>query len=211
MSSNRLRVLLVSMLAVFAVSAVASASASAANHEYFVEGVALGATETVSGTSAVSKLEAPGLITIECATDSFTGTIEPKGLSTATVKFKTCTVVGAATCKVAEPIEFTANNKLTVLLNEANVFGPGDLFEPPTGKEFVTITITGCALEGKYVAEGKQQCILPAGETELVKHEIECKPKGSEIHLKAKEAKFTSTETVELSGAKKGQKWHVKL
>ncbi len=205
---GRIRLIILSTLAVTAVSAAMAAAASAANHEYFIEGTAITASETVSGSSGTSKLVAPSLLTIECTADTFTGTIEPKGLSTATVKFTGCSVVGASTCKVKEPIEFTVNDKLTVFK-----FEPGDIFEPAAGKAFVTITITGCAtLEGTYTAEGKQQCELPAAETNQLEHEFVCKPEGSELHLKTKPAEFTSKEEkVKLTGTNAGKKWSAKL
>jgi hypothetical protein len=119
MSSNRIRVLLVSLLAVFAVSAVASGSASAA-HGYWVcrEGgtekytehlcktksetgkwsylpVELTEKYKVKGTSGVSKLESEVLgakIIIECKKDTLTGEIEKEGKSTGEITFSECSL-----------------------------------------------------------------------------------------------------------------------
>ena len=86
MNSNRLRVLLVSMLAVFALSAVASSTASAAlKNEYFVEKVAVAANETIEGSVGVAKLnsELAGVkILIECKQNILvSGEIEAAGAS----------------------------------------------------------------------------------------------------------------------------------
>jgi hypothetical protein len=201
MRSNQLKLLLVSMLAVFAVGAVASSSASA--HEFLIEGAPVAATTKVTDTSGVSKLEGVALVTIECNKDTSTGTIEPEGDSTANVKFTECKVVGAATCKVTEPVEFNVIDELTIFKQAA-----GELFEPASGFTFVEITVTGCSLEGKYKAKGKQQCELPEGEVEKVEHNVVCKPEGSELKLNTAVANFTSTETVKLES---GKKWRVKI
>jgi hypothetical protein len=195
------------MLAVFAIGAVASASASA--HSYWVEGAEV-TTEpgpAVEGTSGTSILEGEGLLTVECKKDTFAGTIDAEGESEANVKFTECSVVGAPNCAVAN-IEFTVVDALTVFKGKL-----GDLFEPETGFKFVAIKITGslCAVKGTYEVKGKQQCELDANaEIEQVEHEIICKPEGSELTLGANKAKFTSTEKIKLSAPKAGQKWKAK-
>src|ERR1035441_4850727 len=98
--------------------------------------------------------------------------------------FYECKVVGAATCKVKEPIEFTFNDELTVFKGE-----PGEIFEPVEGKLFVAITITGCSVEGKYEVTGKQQCELPEATVAKAEHEVVCTPAGSELKLKTRETK----------------------
>jgi hypothetical protein len=235
MRSNRVRHLLVAMLAVFAISAVAAASASAAHPyevcqekgtEEFTEHLCktkaaggkwsfapleAGQSFEVEGTSGTSTLVGKELITIECTADTFKGAIEAKGLSTGEVKFTGCTPIGPKKealpkCKVTEPIAFKFEDKTTVFGSPPAV---GDLFEPASGLTFVTIEVTGeeCLLKGKYEVKGKQQCELPKGEEGLVTHEIVCLPAGSELKLKTAVAEFTSTEKVKLVN---GWAWRVK-
>ncbi len=205
MSSSRVRHLLVAMIAVFAFSAVAAASASA--HAFFVKGVEVKAEEKfeTTGTSS-SPIQSPAKlqsivggvkVVIECESDVFKDTIEKEGKTTATVKWGGCTVweikagkkTHLTTCKVTEPIE--AKN-----LKDKLITGPGGVveeeFEPETsGGTFTTIEITGCALEGKYKVTGIQVCSLPNGEIEGYAHEIVCTPTGSKLKFGAESAAFT--------------------
>jgi hypothetical protein len=217
----RVRLMFLGLLAVFAVSAIASASASAhgfwrckevaagtgkyENHECIKEGgnknwerkaLGVGETEGVSGTSGVSKLESKILgknITIECKKDTFTGTLEEGGKSRGEVKFKECKVVGLAGCEVKEPIEFKFKDLLV-----GPEPGVEDEFKGEEAEEvFVTIEIKICAIKGKYKVKGTQICKLPEAETWKIIHKIECTPAGSKLKLGENEAKFTSTEEVE--------------
>ena len=231
MRSNRVRHLLLAMVAVFALGAVAAASASA--HEFIVpchKVLAMNVPESqwenaectkklvgggfdtrlleseiepAENTSGPSTLEGVGLVAIKCEKDVSKDTLESRGDTTGNVKFTECKVVGAATCKVKEPIEFTFNDELTVFKGE-----PGEIFEPVEGKLFVAITITGCSVEGKYEVTGKQQCELPEATVAKAEHEVVCTPAGSELKLKTAEAKFTSTEKVKLTS---GKNWSAKF
>jgi hypothetical protein len=231
MSTNRIRALLVSMLASLAIGAVASASASA--HEFsvpchkvsaankekgewekigatgkcetanakgeFTEKLLTGETESIEGTSGPSFLESPSLgITIECAEDTFTGTMAAAGLSTGEVKFYRCRVVVPATCKVKEPIEFKFKDKLVGAATEP----VNDEFEPETGTTFVEITLSGCTAEGKYKVEGTQTCSIPAAGQGWAVHEMICNPYGSKLKLGTGAAYFTSDETVRIDSGK---------
>lgn len=209
MSSNRVKHLLLAILAVFAVSAGVSASASA--HEFFVEGKAVTGTERFefTSTSGTSTLEAESLAIIECKKDTDKGFLEAKGATIVTIKYTECKVFGPKKeaeplCKVTEPIEVIAADHLTIF-----EYKLGDLFEPETSAIFATIEITGaeCLLKGKYEVTGKQQCKLPEAETEKVTHEVVCEPPGSELHLRTAPSKFTSTDTVEVAG----KKWSARI
>jgi hypothetical protein len=201
---SRIRLILMSLAALLAVSAVASASAWAVSPEtrYFVGGSEVKGEETfgVTGTSGTSKLEGEILSTkvvIVCLNDRTSGTenlIEKEGKSKGEITFENCSIEGQGTC-VVPPIKFKVKDKL--------LSGAEDLFEPASGKLFVEIRIEVCALKGTYPVEGTQICNLPGGETEAVEHLIECTPTGSKLELGKKPAKFTSTEHVRLTSNKK--------
>lgn len=118
MSLSRLRVILLSLLAVFAITAVASSSASA--HEFLVcqeagtekytehlcsaksetgkwsfAAIAAGKSFEVEGTSGVSKLEGTiggQKVIIECSTDVTKVTLEPAGATKGTITFSGCKI-----------------------------------------------------------------------------------------------------------------------
>lgn len=166
----------------------------------------------VEGTSGVSKLEssiAKESVTIECAKDIATGTVETNGLSTGEVNIKECKIINKgkelATCKVKEPIVFKFKDQLI-----ANGSGEvEDELKPTKAEEvFAEITIEGslCVLKGTFKVKGVQTCELPHGEEFLITHEIACKPSGSKLKLGSEEAKFTGTERVNLSPA---EEWSI--
>lgn len=136
MSSNRIRVLFVSLLAVFAISAVASASASAAcanppKCEWEQQATEKGAYALLAGTEKLNvegsggefKLKA-GTTTVTCTAATAFGFIEKEGKGTAqSLKFTGCTVkVGTGeACKVksrgtAKVGEIVATNAATQLV-----------------------------------------------------------------------------------------------
>jgi hypothetical protein len=152
MSANRIRVLLVSMLAVFAISAVASASASA--HAFKVNGVVVAGATTFPivdlssagvGGTGFAILEAPSVgLTIECQESVSNGKIEKEGKNTDEIKFQKCTKVIPATCKVGEPINTGTIN--STLIGAAGK--PVQIEFVPQVQPFANIVITGRALEG---------------------------------------------------------------
>jgi hypothetical protein len=228
MSANRIRVLLVSLLAVFAIGAVASATASA--HEFsvpchkviaankglgewedaactkaggtkeFTTKLLAGETEEFLDTSGPAILVAPAVaIEIECWEDTSKGKLEAAGKTTGEATFYRCRVVTPAGCKVKEPIEI----KFTDLLVGAATEPVKDEFKGTEAEEtFVTITIEGCAAEGKFKVKGTQIADLPAAGQERALHEIISTPSGSKLKLGANAAFFTNTETVRLFSGK---------
>jgi hypothetical protein len=219
---TRIRLILMSLLAVFAVGAVASASASATvcepldkEGEWTWCSAAKEITSPVEGTSGVSKLESEvggKKLTIECTADTFKGTLEDPepskldGASSGEIKFTGCSVVGVAKCTVHEPIEFKFKDQL---INKPPT-KPEDEFKPNEGETFVEIKIEGaeCAIKGTLKVKGTQKCNLDTTfETEQKEHELICTPAGSKLKLGEKEAKFTSTEKVKRVG---GGVWSVR-
>jgi hypothetical protein len=194
MSSNRLRVSLLSLLAVFAVSALASASAYAVKSDEYVwkvNGATLGAgltekAKTAGGPFILEGKIATVAVEIECKKQ---GEVEEgnikggnPGTDEATVTFTECKILNQALCKVA-----VANTKVKTELveiikvlkedavppTEEAVDGHvGELFRPE-GTKFTTITITGCALNGTFEVTGTVAAKLPGENTEKLKQVIE--------------------------------------
>ncbi len=174
MSSNRLKVLLVSLLAVSAVSAVASASASAApTWSKAGAEVAAGTKLKIVINSDTSRLWAPASsipIMIICAKDKGTGEIEnvaSAGVGKAAVTYEECklwtTVKNNATAKqiiqkektvcVVANIEVKATMKLAYVPGSLEKEGVAVL-APETPPNFAVIKVTGCTEEGEYKVEG---------------------------------------------------------
>jgi hypothetical protein len=184
---SRMKVILLSLLAVFAVSAAASATASAA-HVYLIEQTELLSSEAIEDQGQNGKLEAripngPPVL-IQCQEELSSGTIKPKGESTFKNEYKNCYIIENSNgkkvflvnCEIKEPIIAEG----TDLLIEHSV----DEFKG-TGAEklFTTIELTGtkCIIAGKYTVTGAQLCAIPEAEFEKVLHHLICTPAGSKL------------------------------
>jgi len=155
---SRIRLIMLSMLAVFAVGAVASASASA--HEWLVDGSGVTASTAVTSSGSEFKLTVPGTTKkVKCSTVSDTGNVNTGGKGEATnVSFKTCTT-NETVCKVksvgsAPSGEVVVVNVPTLLVT--NGTGVKDEFKGSHGlsnTQFVTLEfgekVNGTKLEKK--------------------------------------------------------------
>jgi hypothetical protein len=162
---SKTRLIFMSILAVFALSAVSSAAASAAP-QYFVGGAAFAGEESVnaqlmSGTTAVlvSKLTGGATIEIVCKATKLTSAVikeNNKGSAKAIV-YEKCAVKLPAACKVSETLttsEVVAEATDGVGLTAVNVtFSPKEKPGP-----FISINVTGCSGEGKYNVTGTAEC-----------------------------------------------------
>ncbi len=189
---SKIKLVLLSALAVFAVAGVASATASA--HEFKIEKKGIVADESISGSSKTSVLESKisgKAFKLKCTSDTFTGTIKAGGKDTGTVTFKGCTVDEPAEGCLVEGGEIKAkvNSELIGAAKPVK-----ELFTPEVGETFATFTLTTCALKGKYEVKGSQECDLPEGETEKVEHSIDCKKAGSKLKLGKEAASYESLE-----------------
>jgi hypothetical protein len=163
---SRPRLIVVSIFAVFAVSAVASASASALHWK--VNGTLLPAGQRLNvvskGGPFTLKTKAHGLkIEILCKKEKDNGWIENpvgggNGIDLVTSEFSECEVLKPSLmgCTVKEPIVAHANTELVTIGGAI-----WDQFTPdPAGGPFVVITIENCTggaavLNGTYNVEGK--------------------------------------------------------
>jgi hypothetical protein len=210
---SRFKVLAVSLLAVFAVSAAATNTASAA-HVYLIEQTELLSSEAVEDQGQNSKLETKLLgvsIFLQCQEELSTGTIKPKGESTFKIEFKNCYVVEngngkkvfLVNCGVAEPA--IAEGKDQLIEHSVDEF-KGEL--KGTKGLFAELELTGekCILKGKYKVTGNQVCAAPEAEFEKVLHHSICTPAGSKLVFgtgeKTEPAQFFAEDQVRLKSLK---------
>jgi len=231
---KRLKLFGMTALAVMAISAVASATASAAprwmyrahSTEAFKE---LSGSETFSSTisSAAFELETPGLLTIKCTSESSTGTItnpaetsKPGTDTSSKIRFDDCVVVGAEkTCKIVGGSSGTEEGIIeTVATNTVLKAGAGtkvyDVFTPSSGKVFVTIKVenqTGktCLVKGSYPVEGNSagEVEHQAGGAELKFSKAIAEAAGTELKLGGDKAYLTGVADQKLTGTKAGDEF----
>jgi hypothetical protein len=209
---SRMKFALLSLLAAFAVSVVASASASAATHNYKVELTELIGSEEIEGNSQEGKMETTvggTSITIQCQEDyapSKESTIETGGKSkVAKLEFRQCIVyqsknkMEVLTCVVKEPVTAEAIDELT---------GQGeDTFKEKGAGPFSKVTLEGakCALGNPITLEikGAELCTTVLSALEEITHELLCTPGGSTLKSGTEPAKLWTEEWVKLKSAKK--------
>jgi hypothetical protein len=216
---SRIRLIVLSLATVLAVSALATASASAetfggvqcqqrpdghghwkdskctepgSNFEYETQEIT-NATVEGEGATAILKSEiGTTKIYIDCQKTTFTGKLETQGKSSSTIKYEECKLYEEATGKVISNCK-VENITATVLDKLIGTTGAiEDEFEPKEGGEFTKITITGtsCVLKGTFPVKGTQRCSLPNAEAHLVEHEINCKESGSNLEFGGKRATY---------------------
>lgn len=197
---NRIKIVGLCLMAMFAFSSVAAASASALR--FVEEGPKEITKETATGTSGVSELASEidkTKITIECKKDTFKGTVEAEGKSGATITYEECSLKGLSGCKVPK---ITAKLKDKLIENSSKAIE--DEFEQESSSEpFATIVIETCTLKGSYKVTGTQTCELPESTVFKEKHEIVCTPSGSHLKLGSEPATYKGTATVELENKHK--------
>lgn len=173
---QRIRVVGLALLAVLAISAVASASASAVTGPIWeVNGakLATGAEEALTGKAATSyelKGKAFGFIevAITCKKAANNGAIiggEP-GTDATTIEYTECS---SSLCTPTEPIVTKAKSELVYYTASSKTF-IGDLFSPKTGTVFteikcgsITAKVTG-SIMGELLNEAKEP-VLKTGTT----------------------------------------------
>jgi hypothetical protein len=170
---SKVKVIVALFLAALAVTAVVSASASAA--EWFVAGKALGTGSKATLTSKAvvdeaAVLNVPGLeIKISCSGLSGTNPeIIGKDAGQATaLTFESCSESSPAACKLSSPTVVT--EPITALVSKGTGTDDRVNFKPKTGKTFATLTFTGetCSLRGEKGVNGQVLTDAPTGQTEL--------------------------------------------
>jgi hypothetical protein len=210
---TRVRVVLLGLLAVFAVSAVASSTASAA-HVYLIEQTELLSSEAIEDQGQNTKLETRILnisVFIQCQEELSSGVIKPKGESTFKIEMKNCYLaennngkkVFLPGCTPVEPIIIEGTDQL--IEHSVDEF-KGEL----KGEKgvFASIELTGekCVLKGKFKISGAQTCAIPEAEFEKVLHHLICTPAGSKLVFgtgeKTEPAQYFSEDQIRLKSLK---------
>ncbi len=208
---TRAKVAMLGLLAVFALSASASAVASAATHIYRVEGTELKENLKVEGSGPAGGLEttvAKLHIVLDCQEDVIAGEIKNnkgKGESIGKIEFRNCDFyksekgrkVPLTACGVAEGLKAEATDELTE--HGQDLFrgvGPNEKFA-----EF-EITGESCAIDGRFEVIGSQLCTIPEAEFEKVVHGLICTPPGSKLLFGKEAAQLFGEGQVKLENKK---------
>jgi hypothetical protein len=206
---TRFRLVLLSLFAVFAVGALASASASAEECQNGTKALfclSSGNTpihlEKVLGTSGLSLLAGTiggAEVRIHCKDDLFSGLLRLLGLATAEVDFLGCVAEKPTTCTSSTLILANAHIQLLSELMPALGLATGTGPE----EEFAKVTLSGgsCVIAGTYTITGLQPLEFPDGEIGLVDHKIIAKKALSKLKLGVEKASFSSTALVHLASS----------
>jgi hypothetical protein len=208
---SRFKLIVLSMFAVLAVGAVASASASADTCSGGTKSIFCFDNNTpihnerVLGESGLSVLASTVGITevkLHCTHDLFNATLKLLGLATGEIDFLGCTVEKPANCTVGGVNKLILAN-FHLQLSEGLMPATGLATGTGTGvpEEFAKITIAGasCSVANSYTISGLQTVEFPKGEESLVEHEVVAKKAGSKLKLGAEPASFSSTAKVHLA------------
>jgi hypothetical protein len=204
-SMKRISAIGLALAAVFALVAVAAASASAATWK--IEGKEFTGEEKISSTGGPFTLTVPKLgVAIKCEKEANTGKIFSKNKDESTIEFTKCAVEKAANCTVKEPIKSEVNTELIEV--------GGVVYDKFTPKKepFTTITLegSGCVLKGSYEVKGTEagQVGAEAVESTLTFSEAISKAAGTVLTFGADEAFLAGTSSQKLTGKEKGKKWN---
>lgn len=220
---SRIRLILLSLGAVFAVSAMAAASASALSDAYFEQPSKALATEPIEGRVGTAWLQgeiAKLKSIIECTTNKLEGgEIEAAGKSKGKIEYNGCKFYTisegkktnqTANCPVKEPIKFSF---LDQLFTQTKAGVVADEFKPSAPPVFVEIGVGGskCTLtvdKEKLKVEGTYAASLGGqAEEDQTEHEIVFNEAGSSVTLGGKPASYTNT--VEKVKRTNGKEWYV--
>jgi hypothetical protein len=208
---SRAKVIVVAFVAMLALSAVASATASAATAGWMINGKTLTGTESAKLSTTAEVMEsvifrdATAGVTIQCtgvSINSVAPVIEaPDKASATSFTFTDCTATSP--CTVPASI---ITVPLSVLATLEGVLGIKTTFTPKTGTTFTTIKFggTGCALTGVKTVVGKTFLDSPTGQDEKAIQE--------DIALESTKGVFLASDEATVSGAallstEKGEAW----
>jgi hypothetical protein len=209
---TRIRLIMLSLLATFALGAVGSASASADPCPHAAEGdVAVchagleweGTLKVKSPSSKLVGFIKAKAIIIVCKKDTGTVTIEDSGKTKFTITFEECKGEGSIAGCTIPNIKF--NGKDQLLTKTLATERLEDELAPETGTTFVEIKVEKCALEGTYPVKGTQVCevdkegkspekINAEAEKSLETHKVICPPGKSHLTFGTEKAEFEGTE-----------------
>ena len=228
---KRVRLLYLGFLAVVAVGAVASASASAAGCTaeagatciaVLVAGVETleASVELAAKANGNQLVEIPALKTdIVCTGVSVNAgnvLLEVAGSSAKGEKifldFTGCGVPAETSCKVSDP-----RNKLDSLVETNELLatvgltaGSPDVTFAEVGANFMDIEIAGCLKALSIGVTGSQLCTTTDSETDQLEHEIGCTSAGGSLATGGKPVIWEGKALLKLAGALAGDSWFFK-
>lgn len=218
---SRVRLLLLTVLAAFAVGALASASASAfvvelcknegAGHGKYKDAHCeltggLEEYEWLAIPNGTEILDSTGLSTlksvvvgkkldIDCTKSKSKGTLNTNGLNLDTTVFEECQLyeIGTSTTLlcVLPNIETKLHSELVGVLTT-----PEEKFVPESGTIFATIKL--CGALGTIKVEGEITCQLPGAATSALAHDISCVEADKGLKVGKEEAFFITLASVTL-------------
>jgi hypothetical protein len=206
---KRFKIVGLCLVAVFAISAVASASASAAD-VWSVEGSTVfggtAKTEAIS-PSPISitggKLTGDG-IEITCPTLTINGGLIKEGSSgsATSVAFSGCLeTVDQAECVLE-------SSTITTVAVTANIVGTNEIeFKPTTGTEFVTVKLNNvagkvCPVKGKFKVTGSARATFGTAQEEEVSHTLTLNSK-SALFINENASTIAGSGSLKLTSGKK--------
>jgi hypothetical protein len=228
---SRTRLILLALLAVFAVSAVVLPSALAepkkcstgSTHWVFCynnnEEMSLQKAEG-SGGKAILASTLGGEAKFECETSTLVAELEASGKGKGTITLHKCKETKPEHCRLTEAeekeLELPFAESLTSeykkgVLPEAAFAGTG------SSEEIYDLTIeeesSACAIPtGSYKITGKQETELPNAEESLAEHEFVAKKSLSDMKVGSNPASLSATDKVKLSSSHDGSSaWYVGL
>jgi hypothetical protein len=218
---SKLRIMFVSLLALFALGAVASASASAAACTASTGGGCLEeagnlvASVAVSGekkAGTTSELEVEGLGKIVCTTAKNSGSLEGSasggiGVLPFKITFTGCTLSGSPTCTVlttggTKTGEIVTENIEGDVKEKSGTSGVVLFVASAASGTFALVEVAVCEKASKLNITGKQTCEFLLMETVSETHTLECLTTGSELFNGTKKAKFALDEVITSKAAK---------
>lgn len=199
----KIRQVLLSLLAVLAVSVIAAVPAYA--HKFIIEGHEIGAGEkiaesgTQTGWSVTRTYLSSQTVITECGKGSSEGHYEAGGLATGTSKLSECEI-NVSGCRVREPVETSYKEELIIWHEKLAIKST-----PASGGTFGEshISGSGCPISGTYAVRGSQISELPEIEVEKVEHEVITPAAGSALEVGGSPSTFSGRGTVKLVSGKK--------
>lgn len=203
---SRFKVVLLSLFAVLAFGALASASASASPDScngglHFVfcywpsnEPIHLLWALGESLLSVLAAKVGTAEVKLHCKDDLFVALLHLLGLALGEIDFLGCTAEKPANCDI--PPLILAHFHLQVTSATTGLFrgsGPGE--------EFANVELlgSGCSVPGNYAVTGSQEAEFPEGGVGKLTHLIVVKKSGSHLHFGTEAATFSSEAHVHLA------------
>jgi hypothetical protein len=193
---SKTKVILLGLLAAFAVCAISSTTASAATHEFKVEGKEI--TEKIPYDQVTRNLrifftQGHKLYYQYCPEDTARGNFIPPNKDEEEIVAFNCQVFDLENGKKVFQPQCVVKEKKEILFAKTEQIAHGiDQFKgSETEEKFGEITFEkgteACAIEGTYKLKGEILCAMPEAEFEKVLHEFICTPAGSNIKLQKEE------------------------